>query len=203
MKRGPNGRTIRKLLMRNRHVVIWGQRAYLTIKIPHAFFDEPPLLFEPPPGEEDVLKHVWKRQENGLTVHVSISKIGGGTDPRTVEKERIPHFPQQTEYYGWEWWEGVEYALDKDGNVLWRRDCPVEWVENVKREEDWIQHHIYLSDSLSDVVNAAKSTDCSFTKTHVVLTFGMKWFYPDEKLRFCSALRRLCKCSDVKIKVCK
>lgn len=213
-----NGRTVRKLLMRNRENRGWGSRAYLTIRVPMSLVPTPC----PPPSRFPGLSPMgfsghWANQDESK--YVSIHQCTLGNDPRLDEDPEDPlqrpmyfiSLDSTREYEGkpgeppqivenWSYWTGCrnhQIGVHDCGRPSYTsEDLTEEEVGHEKAFQEWF--HILQEPDIHPVLDAlrlasefAKSTNWARTDDgQLVVTFGVKWFYPDRKLRFASAISR-------------
>jgi hypothetical protein len=152
---------------------------------------------------------------DGKIVHVSISQVSCGADPRMRPDEHTDTtvcFVEPAPYGGgWQWWEGVEVTCEPDdedgtmGKVLERKPCDQAIIAQEKALDDWVRMYMHglgggvgnpVVDALLCVGNQAKSTHCNIPLDNpqvVYLTWSVKWFYPRRKFGFCAVLSRAMK----------
>ncbi|MBI4021444.1 MAG: hypothetical protein HY369_04310 [Candidatus Aenigmarchaeota archaeon] len=192
-----NARTIRKRLMRHRRNVFWGRRAYLTISVPLSLYPEslPPFV---PPGLPDFLEGHWRNEDDSKKWY--IGQISCGTKP---EEDRANVVGLHLSHWGnsWEWYEGQELTMDGE-KVAARKPLPEEMILAYARRMQWIDKwlhgsHGFAEGELSTPIallllcsNWARSTHASVDGQRVLISWGVKWFYANRKLRFCRDVAR-------------
>lgn len=203
-------KAVKKILMRHRSRVLWGSRAFITVRFPLSLIPEP----LPPRANEEHnlgismgLEGYWKRQEEENTVLTVIAQISSGRDPSDRKSETPVYHLRETDY-GYEWWE-IEERVFKGGldvepyrvNLIAVRPGP-EAVMNAYRarklwREKYLQGHegetgIPVLDGFLGAANWAKTTYQHVDEKNgqVFITYSVKWFYPNRKLRFSSDLAR-------------
>lgn len=214
-----NSKTAKKLLMKGRATSIWGKRAYLTVRLPVAVVPTPKpesLTFE---GLLRGSGGSWHTEDYSDVIN--IGKWSMGADPRK-QANRNPWEPiyfAHKEYEGddgyqhWSYWTGARHrqvGTDENGQPIHER-TPIDEaaVARHKAYQEWHDRlHEYgqhpLLDTLLSAGEAAKSTYFSVEGENLLVTFGVKWFHPNRKLRFASGLSRafrLAKRSGIPIRV--
>lgn len=190
-----NGKTVRKMLMRNRASTFFGSRAYLTVRVPLSALG----LTAPEPVTFDgmdlgCVSGMWMTPDESS--FVSISSLTSGHDPREFAHEdwEEPRF-LECDRYGWSWWEGWRGAKI-DGAIV-REALPDDVVARHRDYINWIAYldHIDhpLMHRLMDVSSWCKTHYWEVRGDHLMLTYSVKWFYPNRRLGFAAALSRAIK----------
>lgn len=195
-----NARTIRKRLMsrpNHRTDVFWGRRAYLTLSVPLSMYPEAPPPFTPP-GLPDSFEGHWRSFDGGRRWH--IGRLSCGVKPAD-DRAGIVGLRERSHGFGWEWYEGEELRMEGD-EVAERNPLPEEMILAYARREQWERKWLYglegfeeeeLSESLGVLLlcsNWAKSAHANIDGERVLFSYGVKWFYPHHKLRFCRDVTR-------------
>lgn len=210
---GLNGRAIKKRMMKGRSRYLFGRRAFLSVYVPFSVYPEPPPRVTIP--GENVSASEWSRRENGKEYVIHLHSVFSGGDPRedNTDPEWRRPLAVRDDGGGFSWWEVFEVVYDVDEsepsgiaedscvfNVI-PDEKALEYIEQVSNLEAWIEKYIYgirydpcnkALLGLIQAANAAKATYPSVchNENTVVLEFAVKWFYPEEKFRVCSSLRR-------------
>ena len=202
----PNARTIRKRLMASRRRVFWGERAFVSVRVPWSVYPEPLPPFVSPLGFVEVAAGQWERRTGSTTKRViSIGEVSLGVDPRTQAPERPSEafwFLEQAAW-GWRWWEGHEEEIDEAAPISSEEarktlgELPEEMVAAYRARHLWFSRWargvhgpvgVPVLDALFVAANDAKTTYHGETPHGEVTTFSVKWFYPARKLGLCAAL---------------
>ena len=189
-----NGKTAKKCLMRGRTTSWWGRRAYLTVRVPVSLVPTPmpaPVRFEgfragPFPG-------LWESLAGSETITISRVMVGHDPNVGAILPWQPVYFANRAPtvraaYEVWSYWTGTriedarEYtALDEA--TVGRHKAHQEWLDRLQLEG----LHPVL-DALVFAGSEAKSVHFEVKGHDIFVTFGVKWFYPDTKLRFAANL---------------
>lgn len=201
-----NARSIYKRLMRNRAHVIWGRRAFLTVRIPRGVYPERPK-FEPP-GEPDEFRTAWLLPDGRL---LQIHDLSCGRPP---DAEDGPAYFLEEKYGAFRWYEVVYHS--RNGEERIQEFAPYEeglaLVTAYKGINDWEDKYLHghtdpeipVLQALLGAANAAKTTYASMGDKYVYLTYSVKSSYRDRCRRFSSDLSRalkFCKAAGVDVQV--
>lgn len=204
-----NARALRKHLMRDRRETLFGDRAFLTVRIPLGVLPEPPPpLPQKPEGEgwkENSFGFGWNRtwEEEGRRYweHHDFLKPFSGRDPR----EENPHLPDDlVERDGdtFQWWEGtIRTGVALPGEDLPRRDAWVLTKIDPDRVRVWKRYELWreglhepsgspLLDLFQRAGDRARGYYPNLREDALYLTYGVKWRHRGGMLRFCSELSR-------------
>lgn len=199
-----NGKTAKKLLMRGRTKSFWGRRAYLTVRLPLSLVPTPcpePVTFAGLSAEGD---GTWMNEDTTEIVHAYKASIG--TDPRKLA--RMAHEPvyfATKEYDGddgyehWTFWTGTHYRTIgtlADGRGIHEK-TPIDEA-TVARHKAYVEwhdrlHHTGLNPVLDAFVEAGDSAKATYFEVegdNLLVTYGVKYFYPNRKRRFAAKLAR-------------
>lgn len=205
-----NGKTARKLLMRGRSRNFWGRRAYLTVRVPVSLVPTPmpePVRFEG--FREGPFAGSWKSLDD--SEYITISRVATGRDPHDttfgyMRPWQPVYFANRdhvgavgADYESWSYWTGTRtktVGTDVNEEPLQERSALDERTVGLhKAHQEWLDRlqleglHPVL-DALVISGYAAKSVHYEVKGQNILVTFGVKWFYPDTKLRFASGLGR-------------
>jgi hypothetical protein len=196
-----NGKTAKKLLMRGRAHGFWGRRAYLTVRLPLSIVSPPPPApVFPGLAPSPYLDGLWLSPDE--SEHVSIEQLFCGADPSAFQ-----HKPWEPVYFaererpdpahgGWSFWTG--HRGRKVGDGVEHEPLPMDIVAMHRARDAW-QRALYRYGQ-NDVLDAflatgewAKSMDWAVDGEHLLVMYGVKWFYPERKRRFAALLSRAMK----------
>lgn len=204
-----NARTLRKHLMKTRERNFWGDRAYLTVRLPVSLVGAPrpsPLNFPGLVQEYDG----WWTNESG-SKHIRISQVFSSKNPETNEDlDCEPHFIEKVRS-DWVYWTGeVVTQLEGDDTPV-IESLPQALIAQHKALVDWMGKARSgasnpILESFCEAGDYARSTNWQVDEAgdFLYVTYGVKWRYPQQKLRFCADLSRalkLAKASGVSAKV--
>lgn len=190
MRYGPNARTIRKVLMRNRGYEFWGPRSRIAVIVPMSLFPTPAPKFVDP-GESAGFVGTWLVEEDGKFSYYHIGSVYSNKPPENAL------FTEEKEYGGFEWWEGRKnvYSDPERNDLLCTEDLPVDLISSFKDHSKWIEENCkyYIG---NNPVQEALMNCCNYSATcyydvrekDVVFEYSVKWRYP--VFEFCSALSR-------------
>lgn len=192
-----NARAIRKRLMRGRRGSFWGERAYLSVRLPRDVAGQSPPTFIPEGFVSDGWEGSWKSPDGLTTVH--IGKASSNIPPEEIGDERRL-FIQPSESDGWyDFWSGyISREVGRDENdrpVFEQSEVPEGWVARYKVWREWLDAlHGYgvspLMDAFVEAGQSAKSMEVGVSEDALTILYGVKWFYADRKLRFCADLSK-------------
>ena len=209
----PNGRTIRKVLMKSRRLHLWGPRSYIQVRLPMSVFPVPP------PSQEysrkwglESFNGFWKRElDNGTIEYRHISKVSSSAPP-TADDGRF-HFLEEVNEPGgsrYVWWEG-KFAVYSKGEKLTRTDLPIEDIAAHRAWSIWKEAHLYgfFPESRGPVMRGFLET-ADFATTHfgtisdqtdlsrryAYLTYTVKWYERETFQQFIASLKRTFRVAD-------
>jgi hypothetical protein len=186
-----NARAIKKHLMGGRASTFFGRRAYISVRLPVSLLGTQPPQFTPEGFKEGTFKGEWENEDE--SVAVIITKVHSGRDPAEgkYSTHERPLFIEDDGYGGWSFWSGY-FARRVDDKMVYE-PVPDEWVAQHRTYSEWADSlHCYgnhpLLDAFLSAGESAKTTDFQLTNKWLDIVFGVKWFYPGRKLRFCRDL---------------
>lgn len=206
-----NARAIRKKLMRSRRRVLWGQRAYMRLRLPMSVLSSPPPPQPDIPAgwKEGLWEGHWQSPDEKECIHISRSSCGVNPEEwdtddmdEDASPTRKPLFIEQDEYGTWKFWTGHRSVLvgeDEKGEPIHEYHAiPLEMVAAYKAYAEWKDKLYYpgngqVLDAFNEAGNSAKSVHWWVEGGVVTVEFGVKWFYADRKLRFCRDLSKAMK----------
>ena len=194
-----NARAVKKHLMRGRVRNFWGRRTYMRISLPLSIIPTPP----PPPADipegfkEGGWSGFWQNADESESIHINRSSCG--FDP-TELTQRAPYeqilFAEFTDNH-WVFWSGHrtrKNGEDENGEPTFEF-TPLDeaLVAQHKAYSDWHDKLYFMGqhpvmDAFNMAHNAAKSMYWTVVGQRLIAEYGVKWFYPDRKLHFCSAI---------------
>lgn len=208
----PNGRTLHKVLMKGRQRVIWGSRAFLTVRLPATVLPIPrPSIDYCREWGEELGDGLWEKDLGDGTKEIRrIVRWTGGTLPESDSDEPTAtvHFlveekSEWSDYTTFSWWEGTRHVV---------RDAPDDRYEKIEDKElsvEDIAAHRALHQwhaacfgygAKNGTVLDAFLFAAGFAKTHytafspddryLYLTFSVKWYQHRGARRFCAELKR-------------
>lgn len=185
--------------MRGRRRGGFGNRAYLTVRLPRDVAGEPPPTFTPDGFVSDGWEGSWKSPDGLLSVHIQRASSNVPLDEIDPSDERRL-FVEPSSPEGWyDFWTGYlsrEVGRDKhDRPVFEQEGVPDEWVARYRDWRGWLDSlHEYgkspVMDAFVEAGQSAKVVDVGVSDRHLTILYGVKWFYAGRKLRFCRDLSR-------------
>lgn len=212
-----NGRAVRKRLMRCRVQSLFGERAFLCVRVPITVYPEPSPVIPSFPGEELYGGHWSLEKEDGSHDEVVISNPSSGMDPHEFDGPETLRFVEKTPYY-WQWWTGWKYSIPAGATreETWEcfhrgEDLPIEVVEQYRRVCGWEYTFVHgyprapyeahegwrndarwaVASALLDAGTHAKTVYPHVDGEFMTLTFSVKWRYPQRVRRFSAAMHRV------------
>jgi hypothetical protein len=209
-----NARSIKRILMHNRVEVFWGDRAYLTIRFGTKTFPEQYPRFSAKQlesiGQPSFLEENWEKSDpkQNVDIWTTISKIYGFHAPEENETRTIYNVKSDN-VSDYSWYEGYQRifkfgSLNNDSvslkdNFIEQRALDKKFIEKHIAQKKWERKYIwgvtkdphYITDLILYVLDYCKTAYFYDDETSYLLVFAVKWFYPDEKLRFCSNCAKL------------
>lgn len=180
---------IRKILMRGKIKTFWGERAYIKVAVPLALFPENPPPFELDPYLNEDGYYI----KDGLIYN--LYKVTGPDPTNEVNYNEIHFLSKVEEENYYQWWEGI--LLDKNTHKK-VGEIPENIIAQYVKRRKWVNKYIYGNDS-SAVFQALNIAACyakgpyyDLRTDNLILTYGVRWFYPDRKRKFCAALANAC-----------
>jgi hypothetical protein len=184
-------RAIRKRLIRGRTVSFWGRRAYFTVRVPMSAYPEPMPPAPSVPGFKDDGFGLVSDDE---TRRIFITEVFGASEPdASVESAHLV----EPDGFGFRWWEAVE--VEMVGDDVRRRDLGEELARAGRDRKRWIERWVRghshstghaLPDALIEATWPAKTVYEREVPGALLLTYSVKWFYPNRKRDFCSSMAR-------------
>ena len=202
-----NARAIKKKLMRSRSRVLWGQRAYLTVRLPLSVLpSQPPSLpFIPEGWKRGYLQGCWEAPDGAESIHIN---HWTGAVPTWQEGDAPQERPYFVEYdaeddthHHWTGHRCVRAGQDEKGRPVYDFfPLDVALIAQQKARVEW-ERTLWerpvgngpVIDAMNKVGNCAKSTRWNVEDDCVTVEFGVKWFYPYWKFGFCRALSKALK----------
>lgn len=189
-----NGKTVKKLLMKNRRRVFWGARAYLTVRLPVELLPGPLPKKPTIEGlkESEFCEGHWENED--LTEYVYIFKSQANREPEDGYFQELTH--DGPTYRLWSYWKGERCV--RDGSTERYEAVSEEIVGQYKVWHEWSRslHRFGNGEVLDAFVEAsshAKVFSVWVRNGFVHLYYGVKWKYPNRKLAFSAALSRAVK----------
>lgn len=169
-----NGKTAKKILMKSRMNCLWGQRAYFHVRFPRDLVPEPPQVEFPGFTPSAVQGRTWNRQDGAF-----------------IQIDSLYEFEQKESHLGW---VGFLFTPNPEAESGYD-ETPIDktLVERYRVWEAWHDRlreygsHPVL-DSFLFARTWARSYHIGVEGSHMYLTFGVKWFRPEQKRRFCAAV---------------
>lgn len=209
-------KAVKKLLMRGRHRSFWGRRAYITARLPIDKLGIPPVPPKPDFGKSNGWGG-WTREEGGLTILTQVSKVSCGGPPDEKENVltgglqhdqwelreyddngNVIGTTTQHDYHWFELTVRVYRGETDPENLVETRAGDREQFEAYLKYREWMDKYGQGdSETESAILNNflgtrrwAKTTypavDVRRNELHI--TYSVKWFNPNTKLRFCRDL---------------
>lgn len=208
-----NGKSLKKRLMRGKVKSFWGERAYLTVRLPMNLFPKPFPHFK---GKH--LASCWTEVKDGKLYQYYISNVSSGFDPRKrKEGECSKNFSldiffleendSNQEWKSYSWWEGARLVFDSPdakGKVIETTNLDKELISAYRSQTLWVVDYLQFGkfdecpQVLQEFLNAsnwAKTFYHSFSKDYkyLYLTYSVKWKVPSYKRRFLNDLAKAMK----------
>jgi hypothetical protein len=205
--------------MKKRRGSFWGRRSYLTARFPLSVYPEPFPIWEPP-GKPGAFEGSWRKLNGDTVIETTVSRISSGCDPRETPDGEDALFVEKTSW-GYEWWEGHRRYLevepgkpiDEASKELGEAECPIGIIEAYRKEDRWISKWIHgvlergdrtafeaawaaLPETVRRVLATSRCARATYFERNgdqALVTWAVKWFYPDTKLGFARDLSRLVK----------
>jgi len=160
-----NARTVKKLLMKGRHDIMWGRRAMVTARLPMSVLPEPmPPAVPKEVGEPDAFAGYYKRMEGEHRIFTNISEVSAGRDPRKRKDADAIHYlteehgeydttdddgnPVKEKWSDYTWWEIVELVQERTGpdehdwKTIEKRQGPVEYLDIYRKYKMWCEKYL-------------------------------------------------------------
>ena len=202
----PNGRTLRKILMKNRGLPLWGPRAYIRIRLPVSVFPVPPpsLEYSQDWGRE-VFRGFWKKPLGDGTFETRYIYCTSSSEPPSTEQGSF-HFLEALGATRYRWWEGRFSVRPKEGPRT-HFDLPVGEIEAHRAWSNWKDtylHGLFLKDrgpvlqAFLEAGDFARNHDADLSKDgrYLYVTYSAKWLRVESFQRFIADLKRAFRVAD-------
>lgn len=199
----PNARTIRKVLLRNCAHVIWGRRAFITVRLPLSVIPPIPSLdYAASWGDPSGFEGSWETP--GPDETRLITRISSLTSMRAPEGNNNVHF-LETEEHGehkcYIWWEGARYRMSQNYKLIPDSEelLPESVVGAHRDYVRWCSKYLHgtdgptgnpVMDAFLAASNHAKTHYANINGSFLYLTYSVKPMYPDRPRRFACDLKR-------------
>lgn len=197
----PNGRTIYKVMIKNRARVFWGARAFVVVRLPRSLLpDPPPQLERPEWGERDALGSWVRTRPDGATEIRSISCLMSSRAPEDALFVQVKDDDPED---GWvEWWEGRSDVFQgelKPENMRPGEPIAAEDVATERNYREWCRQFVDWQGEadLHPVIEAfaeaggwAQTHYGRLTDRHLYVLYSVKACYPDRMRKVAAGLKR-------------
>lgn len=191
--------------MRSRARVFWGNRAYLTVRLPVTLVGSlPPPPVSLPGLNHSALEGSWENENETEFVH--IGRLVSSCDPRESERQawQTPHFVEQLGEDSWQWWEGHRtrrlsessagrYTQEREPlseSIIGQHKAHCEWIDALY---EFGKHPVL--DAFLSASRWSKSFGLHTEGDRLFAVYGVKWFYPWTKRGFSADLARAVRCA--------
>ena len=202
-------RTVSRAVTSGKGSYLFGPRAFVRVAVPIASLPEAPPP-EPKFGKPGGFEGYWSRKEKGFQILTSIHKIYSGKAPE-ADPEWVHFLEKDASIEDYSWWEGEErrIKLGKNGRAPKPASVKASDVEILplaadkiaayKAWLDWKEkygfHRPIELPAFDAFVDAGRHARAIYTNTDkkgskLVVTFAVKYFYPETRREFVRALSK-------------
>lgn len=202
-----NARAIKKILMKSRFRVLWGDRAFITIRMPMEVIESPfksaaleYLKFKKQilaDGYEEVFDGFFSKSESIGESAILFSGFSGVDRGEQIEQNGIIYYREEKFDNGY-----AKYYCGHKSFYENNQTKTPKTLENFDKKisDLYVNYTNFISRLYESEIGAAcqynnKTSYFQYSKDlkYIYVTYSIKWFYHDRKFSACSALSQFVK----------